>query len=278
MQRLAACFALASLLFAPAARAQTLTIELEAELEAPPPARPDAPAVVIVRPEHDARVAPTPVVYDAPVATPAPASTSGSDPELWGGLSLHLEGMDLSGLDLRFGRPRVEALGGLALGADWSGRERLREVFTGGASLHLGMRAGGFLRGPELRFGLGGGQLAEADGLAAQGADGFTFAPRSVFFLRAELAIGLQLPLGPVTPYLVATGSVGVAWVDLEVREARLGGLGTETIEAGLFGAGLEAGLDVTVDRGMAMGFALRATFAGAPAIGGAYRVSWGGE
>ena len=277
MQCLAACFTLASLCLAPAAHAQTLTIELEAALDAPAPAYPGAPAVVVVRPEDDARVATAPVAPDEPTLAPARAS-SGSDPELWGGLSLHLEGMDLSGLDLRFGRPRVEALGGLALDADWSGRDRLREVFTGGALLHLGMRAGGFLRGPELRFGLGGGQLAEAEGLAAQGAEGFTFAPRSVFFLRAELAVGLQVPLGPVTPYLVATGSVGVAWLDLEVREARLGGLGAETIEAGLFGAGLEAGLDVTVERGVAMGFALRATFGGAPAIGGAYRVSWGGE
>ncbi len=279
MTRFLGAFLMASLL-APLANAQTLTIELEAELdEAPPP--PSAGAVVVVRPEGDARLAmpaePPPLVYTTPSSEPAPVSDAESSGlELWGGLALNVEGMDLSGLSLDLGDPEVGALAGLSLDQAWAGRASMREVITGGVALHVGMRAMGFLRGPELRLALGGGEIdGEAMPIAV---DGFQLAAQSMFYLRAELAFGLQIPLGIVTPYVVAIGSAGVAFVDVAVTEARLGGLGSETIEAGLFGAGLEAGIDVEVEDGIALGFAFRGNFVGAPSLGGAFRVSWGGE
>ena len=128
----------------------------------------------------------------------------------------------------------------------------------------------------ELRLGLGGGDIGGDYAPVQLG--GMTLAVQSIFYLRAELALGLQLPLGPVTPYVVATGSVGLALIDVAVHEDRLGGLGTETLDAGLFGAGLEAGVDVEIDDGMALGFAFRGSFVGTPSLGGTFRVSWGGE
>lgn len=280
MTRFLGAFLMACLL-APLAHAQTLTVELEAELEAP--VAPSAGPVVVVRPEGDARLAipvePPPPVYTTPaVATePAPyAPSESSGLELWGGLALNVEGMDLSGLSLDLGDPEVAALAGLSLDQAWAGRASMREVVTGGVALHVGMRAMGFLRGPELRLALGGGEIdGEAMPIAV---DGFQLAAQSMFYLRAELAFGLQVPLGIVTPYVVAIGSAGVAFVDVAVSEARLGALGTETIEAGLFGAGLEAGIDVEVEDGIALGFAFRGNFVGSPSLGGAFRVSWGGE
>lgn len=281
MQRFLGSLLLLSLV-APVARAQTLTVELDAVVEEAAPMAPSAGAVVIVRPDvADARVAvpaaPPPPVYGAPSAPPAPPPADEDVPiEAWGGLMLNVEGMDLTGLSLDLSDPEVAALSGLSLGPDWGGRAAMSEVITGGVAIHAGMRAAGFLRGPELRLGLGGGEI-DGEPVPVQ-VDGFSLAVQSVFYLRAELALGLQLPLGPVTPYVVATGSVGVAFLDVAVQEGRLGGLGTETLEAGLFAAGLEAGVDVEIEDGCALGFAFRGSFVGAPSLGGAFRVSWGGE
>ena len=96
--------------------------------------------------------------------------------------------------------------------------------------------------------------------------------------LRAELAIGLQLELGPVIPYVQAIASVGGAWIDVAVRDARLGALGTETVETLLLGAGFEAGIDVEVEDGMTMGVAFRTNLLGTQSFGGAFRLTWGGE
>lgn len=280
MQRILGSLLLLSLVVAPAAQAQTLTVELDAVVEdSAPPVAPQG-AVVVVRPDTpDARVyvpaAPPAPVYTAPTPATPPAE---DDPEIeaWGGLMLNVEGMDLSGLSLDLGDPEIAALNGLSLGSDWAGRAGMSEVITGGVAIHAGMRAAGFFRGPEIRLALGGGEI-DGEPVPVQ-VEGFSLAVESIFYLRAELALGLQLPLGPVTPYVVATGSVGVAFIDVSVQEARLGGLGTETLDAGLFAAGIEAGVDVEVDDGCALGFAFRGSFVGTPSLGGAFRVSWGGE
>jgi len=107
---------------------------------------------------------------------------------------------------------------------------------------------------------------------------GMELAVQSIFLLRTELALGLQVELGPVTPYVQAIASAGGAWIDVSVRDANLGGLGTETIETALFGVGLEAGIDIAVDEGMSVGFAFRANLLGTPSLGGALRVLFGGE
>lgn len=280
MQRTLGSLVLLSLLVAPLAEAQTLTVELEAVVEDTAPAAPAPAPVVVVRPDvADARVAP-PAPPPAPVYETAPAAPAPAEPEedieAWGGIMIDVEGMDLSGLSLDLGDPEVAALAELSLGPDWAGRDAMTEVVTGGIALHAGIRAGGFFRGPEIRLGLGGGDI-EGEPVPVQ-VDGFALAVSSIFYLRAELALGFQLPLGPVTPYVVATGSVGVAFLDVDVQEGRLGSLGTETVAAGLFGAGLEAGVDVEIDDGTALGFAFRGSFVGTPSLGGAFRVSWGGE
>jgi len=149
---------------------------------------------------------------------------------------------------------------------------------TGGATIAVGMRAVGYLRGPELRLSIGGGDIDGPWGPAVGGPAGMELRITSMFFVRGELALGLQLPLGPVTPYVQAIGSVGGAFVDVDLRDERLGRLGGETIEAALFGAGLEAGVDVEVEDGISLGFAFRANFVGTPMIGGTFRFGFTGE
>ena len=295
MQRIlkSSLLALAFLSIPAVVSAQTLTIEMDATIAAPAAApvvvSPRGPGpVVIVRPEDDARIARAPqparadvvVVSTRPAPQPVvhvmPASSDDENIEGWGHVGFFADGVNLGNLDLDFSSPEVQALRGLRV--DSGANPELGEVIMGGFSFGFGMRAADYLRGPDLRLQLGGGEIdgpwRSIDGAPA----GMEVAVQSVFFLRAELALGLQIPIGPVTPYLVGIGSVGVAFVDVGVRDERLGGLGTETIASGLFGAGLEAGVDVEVEEGLEVGFAIRGNIVGAPSLGGAFRINFGGQ
>ena len=267
------------------ADAQVLTVEVEGAVEASVERSAPAPgrgAVVLVRPEDDARIAPPPPPSQVVSVAPAPARADepdDEDVEGWGHLAIFADRMELGDLDLSIGTSaEIEAVRGLSLGPDWAGRDALNEAVTGGLSFGFGMRAAHYLRGPDLRFSLGGGDLG-GEFAPVQGApDGVELAIGSIFFIRVELALGLQIPIGPVTPYVVGIGSVGLGLVDVDVRDARLGQLGTETIETGLFSAGFEAGIDVEVDDGLELGFAFRANVVGTPSLGGVFRLGFGGE
>lgn len=289
MRRALATVLLLSSLLSTVASAQTLTVEIDGVLEVAPAPRGQGQAVVVVRPLEDepftedsrTRVAPPEPPRPMVVSTQAPAPSAAHDDadiEGFGGIGLVVEGFDLTSADLALGRTEIEALSGLRLSPGWAGNEPLRDAIVGGAMLSFGMRASGILRGPELRLHIGGGDIEGAYLPVDGGPAGMELAVRSIFMVRAELALGLQVELGPVIPYVQATGSLGGAWIDVSARDPNLGGLGTETIEAALFGLGIEAGLDIEVDEGTSVGFAFRANFLGAPSLGGALRVLFGGE
>jgi len=139
------------------------------------------------------------------------------------------------------------------------------------------MRARGVLRGPEFRLHVGGGDLRGAF-TPVDGVPGLETALRSVIIVRAELAVGLQVELGPVTPWVQAIASAGGAFIDVAVRDERLGDLGTETIDTALLSAGFEVGLDVEVEEGASAGLLFRANLVGAPSLGGGFRFAWGGD
>jgi len=265
------------------ADAQTLTIEVEAAVDAPSAPTPEraSEAIVVVRPDGDARIPMPPVER---ISEPSVQRSSNLDDdevpvEGWGHLAFFADRMDLADLDLSFGsNPEIEALAGVNIGRDWEGRAALENAITGGVTLGLGMRAAGYFRGPDIRFSIGGGELGGPFAPAQGTPDGFELSIQSIFFVRVEMALGLQIPLGPVTPYVVGIGSVGVGLIEVDVRDARLGGLGSETMEAGLFSAGFEAGIDVEVDDGLELGFAFRANVVGTTSMGGLFRIGFGGE
>jgi len=270
------------------ARAQVLTIDVEAtgeapvrariaaEVEAPPPsaARGEAterptgepvPVVVVVPPLEDGGpglVAPRPAQLDlgaAPAARPppvrsappvvAPASPPASDDhdedlQISGGLLALLEHQDYRGLQLDFHDPEIRALDGLPLSPGFAGNDELAQL-TGGVSLGLGMRAG-VLRGPERRLQLGGHHAQGERFHALPGAaEGISASVRSSFYVRLETAAGVQVELGPVVPYAMLRAAVGGVWVDVAIRDATLGELGTETVDGTLLQLGVEAGLEI---------------------------------
>lgn len=272
------------------AMAQTLTIEVEAAIDAPPPVAPpprvvtraaeqpvvvpSSPPVVVVRPLEDD---PPPVVReDVPVPATPPVVIEPDAPEEqtddgmlnYGALGGWAEQMNLSQLGLTFGDPEIRALRGVHLDASWAGNRALAGQTLGGVVLTSGRHWDGFFRGPEARFYVGG---AEINGpwAAAPGADGFELQIQSAIVFRAEVALGLQLPLGPVTPYVMGRGAVGGAWIDVGVRDARLGELGTETLDAVMLELGIEAGATIRLGAGLELGAAFRGSFLGVESYGG---------
>lgn len=328
----------ACLLLAPVpAQAQTLTVEIEGAIEAPPGTPPPrdrrpgdgarrrdarangaASAVVVVRPPErgeawlegdaprrldgaearrrgvgdaagaaagDARARVSRLVTELEAAERAARSAeegAGEDAdegavEGWAGFEIWAEALDLRGLDLEVREPEIAALDGLRLAPGWAGNAPLRQHVVGGAGLQVGIRVARIIRGPELRLSLGGGDAAGPWTAAPGGPAGVELALRSSFVFRAEAAMGLQVELGPVVPYVLGRAAAGVVVADVAVRDTRLGALGTEAVEAPLLQLGLEAGLGLRLVEGLALGAAFRASFLGAPGYGGVLTLTAGG-
>lgn len=262
MKRFSLAFVLLSLVSAPAL-AQTLAVDVAA----PPPAA--SPALEIV-------AQPPPAV--APASAPIAAAPERDDKiggysafMLWG------EQMNLSGSALTFRNPEIQAVTGLVLDPEWAGQAALREQALGGVGLAVGMRGFEYLRGPELRLMVGGGSM-DGDVYMPTTQEGIDVALQAVTFLRLEAAVGLQLPLGPVVPYVLARAAVGGAWIDVGVRDARLGKLGTETLDMTTLELGIEAGLGIRVIEGLEVGLAFRGSFLGNESLGGVITLGFDGS
>lgn len=247
------------------ASAQTLTLAVD---EAPPPPPPQAVAA-------PPAPAPTPPAPPAPAPSAPVVAQDDEEPELWSGFGIWTEGMDLRSLRLEMGDPEIRALDGLELTPDWAGNAPLAAHVVGGLMVNVGMRAVGFVRGPELRIYLGGGSVQDGPWMAAPGHDTLELQVGSSFVFRLETAFGVQAELGPVVPYLVARAAMGGAWIDVNVRDSRLGEIGTETVDGLLLELGLEAGIGLRPTEGVEVGFAFRGTFVGAPSYGGVVSVSF---
>lgn len=293
--------ALACLPLSTRAHAQTLRVDVDMDLEAdlePSPAGPRvdaqvgageaAPPVVVVVPLEETAAedpAPRAVFYEdvpyedvpyenvpyenvpppshvtpATVETPEPRD---EDLQGWSAFGAWAEGMDLSSLDFDLSHPEITALAGTQLGP----AQGLGTSTVGGVLIGLGLRTEGILRAPELRLILGGGDTGGAwtrvDGSSLE------VQTRGLFIVQVEAAMGVQVELGPVVPYVLARASVGGAFLDVNVRDDRLGRLGTEHADALLLQAGIEAGVEIHTHDGLVVGGAFRGSFAGTPSYGG---------
>ena len=279
--------ALACLPLSTRAHAQTLRVDVDMDLEAdfePSPAAPQvdaqvgareaAPPVVVVIPLEETAAedpAPRAVFYeDVPPpshVTPAPTVETpeprDEDLQGWSAFGAWAEGMDLSSLDFDLSQPEITALAGTQLGP----AQGLGTSTVGGVLIGLGLRTEGILRAPELRLILGGGDTGGAwtrvDGSSLE------VQTRGLFIVQVEAAMGVQVELGPVVPYVLARASVGGAFLDVNVRDDRLGRLGTEHADALLLQAGIEAGVEIHTHDGLVVGGAFRGSFAGTPSYGG---------
>lgn len=228
--------------------------QLEVDVQAPTPS---APVEVVTAPPPSAPSAPL-------VAEPQQPR---EDVSGYSGLGMWFEQMNLATLGMTLSRPEVEALEGVRLDAQWEGNIPLQQAVLGGAGLHVGMRAHGFLRGPEIRVMIGGGDI-DGGWAPAPGVEGLELSIQSVFLVRLEAAMGVQVPLGPVVPYVMGRAAVGGAIVNVAVRDQRLGRLGTEHVDAVTLELGVEAGVGFRLTPGLELGVAFRGSFLGTQSLG----------
>ena len=269
MKRFSLAFVLVLLVSAPAL-AQTLAVEVA------PPAPSSGPIEILPQqPVAAPIVAAPPAPSSAPIAA-APQRDESDELAGYSGLMLWGEQMNLSGSELTFRNPEIQAVTGLVLDAEWAGQAALREQSLGGIGVAVGMRGFEYLRGPELRLMFGGGEMDGA--YVPTTMEGIDVALESAFTFRLEAAVGLQIPLGPVVPYVLARAAVGAVWLDVGVRDARLGELGTETLDMTTLELGIEAGMGFRLCEGFEMGVAFRGSFLGNESLGGVLTLGFDGS
>jgi hypothetical protein len=171
-------------------------------------------------------------------------------------LGIWVEMFSLDELELTIRDPEIAALAGMQLGG-WQGMSALTGPVLTGGMLSFGMRMDGWLRGPEVRLMFGGTEV-ESPWTRAPGSD-LELSIRNAMAFRGELALGVQAPLGVFRPYLAARVSIGAAFVDVAVRDDRLGELGTENMAEVLAEVGGEAGFAFEITEGLELGLAARA-------------------
>lgn len=199
-----------------------------------------------------------PPLQQAPIVVEQPAEEPREmDVDAAVGLGIWVEMMSLDSMQLTLSDPEIRALAGIDL-SDWQGQGALAQPVITGAMISVGMRADDWLRGPELRFSLGGADITGEPALAPGGSELELWVEQAIV-LRTELALGVQAPLGDFRPYLVGRIGIGGAFVDIAARDARLGNLGTETAEQLIADVGVEAGIAFHIDDGIEFGGAFRA-------------------
>lgn len=167
-------------------------------------------------------------------------------------------------------RARAWRLGGTEIGA-LEGANVPRELLAGhvrygGVTWGSGFRPLSWLRLPEFRFSLGGGDHETR--WTPLGDGGLEGAVTRSFLLRLELVAGVEVDLGQVTPFARLYGGVGAHWASLKVRDATLGALGRERLVAFAGDVGAELGFDLyftgDADERVGLRVAYRRGFVGA--------------
>lgn len=154
-------------------------------------------------------------------------------------------------------------------GATISNELLARHARYGGVSWGSGFRPLSWLRLPELRIAFGGGDHPTR--WAPLGDQGLESAVTRSFLLRLELLAGVEVDLGPITPFARIYGGVGMHSAKLRVRDATLGELGSERIVSFAGDVGVELGLNVFFDEDeerVGLMFAYRRGFHGAEGHG----------
>jgi len=221
------------------------------------------------------------VIVVHPMPVPHPVYDPEPEPEAeredgiaWMRWGIFVEELSLSSLGLTFESPEVNVLdgGAVPLAEPWA------SPIVGGFHFGSGARPLPWLRLPEISLSIGGGSPdgAWVPTTAGEGAGEFEARLTSMLLLRAELAGGVELDLGPVRPF--AMGRVGVAgyFVDADIRHADLGDLGTETLSTAAFETGFDVGVALRIHDNLHVTATWRETFGDSRWRGGLIGLSGG--
>jgi hypothetical protein len=216
--------------------------------------RDPAPPVVVER-IHHIEVQ----TVEEPTPDELPTLASWLEGALW------FDAVDLGELELVFEDPEIANVEGRWLDADVAG---LRRSLTGGVSIGSSLEINEWIRFPQFRFYLGGGNLdapwVPIDGEASQ----VHARASSVVVVRGELSGGLFHRFGPLTPYAIGRIAYAGYFLSVDIQHDGLGALGEELIADGAWEAGIEAGVGLQLDDELRVTAAYRRSFTGAESHG----------
>jgi len=214
---------------------------------------------------------PDPIVVDDVPEDGAGPDESGDHP-MRSRYGMFFDSADIGRLDLRFDDPEVAGLGGTAIDAG----PALRSALAWGVVMATSARPTPWLVLPELRLYFGGASL-DAPWAAPEGAPvGIEARAESVLLVRGELAGGVELPLGPVRPFVLGKVAYTGYFISTAVRHEELGRLGDETIDDGVWELGVECGVSIDVSDSVRLDAAWRRSLTGARGDGVIVAVSVG--
>lgn len=195
---------------------------------------PEAPATITATvTSYDVPATPT---YEAPSEPPRPAAHQ--DAFVFVGWELAFDSVALGRLG--FSQAGPERAPELARGAvAWGTPETLMVLPT----LVLGWRPMPWLRLPELRLSMGGGDLSDAAVSWTDGAQSSDATLGTIFAVRAEVAGGFEIPIEDLS--LFALGHVAIAgyFMDARLQHPVAGDLGVATLAEDAVEAGWTAGI-----------------------------------
>jgi hypothetical protein len=192
--------------------------------------------------------APAPV-DDAP--PPKPVGDSGY-------FDFAMEGdfLDLRGL--RFTPDQSDSVADVARGGSARGFGGAFDEATFSFSFAFGYRPLPWLRLPELRLGLGGGDLGGATVPLVGGMQPLTASAHELFVLRATVSGGVDIDLEHVRLFALAHVGVSGWFARTSIGGSALGGLGTDTFSTSALELGWTVGMVVPLDDGVAYSFGYR--------------------
>jgi hypothetical protein len=233
------------------------------------PVREPGPNEIIIYEERQ----PDPdVIVVHPIALPVADPPPVDEPTIgWIHWGIFVEELSLSSLGLRFDGPEVNALDGasIPLAEPWG------SPVVGGLQFGSGARPLPWLRIPELSLSIGGGS-ADGAWVTATGDADFEARLTSVNVLRAQLAGGVEVDLGPLRPF--AMGRIGVAgyFVHADIRHREIGDVGTEHLSTAAFETGFDVGMAFRITDDLHVTATWRETFGDARWRGGMIGLSGG--
>ncbi len=210
-----------------------------------PPREPGPAELTVYQPppEPDVIVVEAIPLPAQPYGDPEPAEPAPEAAIAWMRWGVFMEELSLGSLGLAFDHPEVNAIDGatVPLAEPWG------SPLVGGFNFGSGARPLPWLRLPEISLSIGGGSADGAWVAMTDGSGDFQARLTSMLLLRAEVAGGVELDLGPIRPF--ALGRIGVAgyFVDADIRHAELGDLGTETLSTAAFETGFDVGLAIRI-------------------------------
>jgi hypothetical protein len=217
--------------------------------------------------------APAPAV----VATPAPPAEPPRPPTVfereggyyeWG-ITFH--NVDLRPLHLTPQRP--EWVPELARGLMVHGRSAPHDVVGGGITFLTGFRPVPFLRFPELRFTVLGGEI-DAEMTRTQDGSGLSARPYSFVAVRAELGIGVEAHAGPVGFFATARAGIAGYFVEAALEHPTLGDFGRAQLAEDALELGWEVAMSYDFeDSGWSIKWTVEGNHLGAESLGSSFRI-----